>query len=70
LSFIEEIKVELGAKGFGRNVISNVEGHELREPQVSYHDHFALKEVHLRGQRAGRCCISQRGEEWLHRLAE
>ena len=40
LSFIEEVKAELGARGFGRNIISSAEGHELREPQVSYHDHL------------------------------
>jgi putative transposase len=40
LSFIREVKAELGARGFGRNIISSAEGHELREPQVAYHDHF------------------------------
>lgn len=47
LSFIQEVKAELGARGFGRDIISSAEGHELREPQVSYHDHFDLKKVHL-----------------------
>ncbi len=40
LSFIQKVKGELGSRGFGRNIISSAEGHELREPQVSYHDHF------------------------------
>jgi REP element-mobilizing transposase RayT len=41
LSFVEQIKTELGARGFGRRVISNAEGHVLRELQVSYDAHFA-----------------------------
>jgi hypothetical protein len=48
LSFIEEVKAELGARGFGRNIISSAEGHELREPQVSYHDHLGREKAPLR----------------------
>ena len=43
LSFIEQVKTELGSRGFGRNIISSAEGHELRESQVSYHDHFGRR---------------------------
>jgi putative transposase len=47
LSFIEEVKAQLGARGFGRNIIASSEGHELREPQASYHDHSGWKKVPL-----------------------
>jgi putative transposase len=40
LSIIQKVKSELGARGSGRNIISSAEGHELREPQISYRDHF------------------------------
>lgn len=43
LSFVKSIKTELGARAFGRNIISSAGGHELREYQISYNDHFALK---------------------------
>ena len=47
LSFIQKVKGELGSRGFGRNIISSAEGHELREPQVSYYDHFDREKVHI-----------------------
>ena len=47
LSFIEEVKTKLGARGFGRSVISSGEGHELRESQLSYHDHFGSEKAAL-----------------------
>ena len=43
LSFVEQVKTELGARGFGRRVISNAENHELRELQVSYDGQFATE---------------------------
>jgi hypothetical protein len=43
LSSVKNVKTELGARAFGRNIISSAGGHELREYQVSYNDHFALK---------------------------
>jgi len=43
LSFVEQIKTELGARGFGRNIISSMEGHELRESQLSYRGHFGAE---------------------------
>jgi putative transposase len=47
LSFIQEVKAELGARGCGRNIIPSPEGHELREHQTSYHDHFGWEKVPL-----------------------
>jgi hypothetical protein len=47
LSFIEEVKAELGARGFARKIISSAEGHELRKPMVSYHDHFRREKTLL-----------------------
>jgi putative transposase len=43
LSFVEQIKTELGARGFGRNIIASMEGHELRESQLSYRGHFGAE---------------------------
>jgi hypothetical protein len=40
LLFVEQAKVDLGARGFGRKIISSAEGHELRESQVSYDGHL------------------------------
>jgi hypothetical protein len=50
LSFIEKVRSELGAGGFGGNIISIAEGHELRESQVSYHDLFGY----------GKACLSHK----------
>ena len=47
LSFIEQVKTDLGARGFGRKITSSVAGHELREAQVSYRDHFGCEKVPL-----------------------
>jgi hypothetical protein len=47
LSFVKNVKTELGARAFGMNIISNAGGHELREYQVSYNDHFPLKNTAL-----------------------
>ena len=47
LWFVKQIKTELGARGFGRNIISNMEGHELRESQLSYRGHFGAEKRQL-----------------------
>jgi hypothetical protein len=47
LSFVKNVETELGARAFGRNTISSAGGHELREYQVSYNDHFPLKNTAL-----------------------
>ena len=47
LSFIEQVKTDLGARGFGRKITSSVAGHELREAQVSYRDHFGCERAPL-----------------------
>ena len=47
LPFVKNVKTELGSRAFGRNIISSAGGHELREYQVSYNDHFALKNTTL-----------------------
>ena len=47
LAFVKNVKTELGARAFGRNIISNAGGYELREYQVSYNDHFPLKNTAL-----------------------
>lgn len=43
VSFIEEVKTKLGARAFGRKVVLGAQGHELREPQLSYQDHFGYE---------------------------
>jgi hypothetical protein len=40
LLFVEQVKTELGARGFGRNIVSSAEGHELTESQDSYDGHL------------------------------
>ena len=47
LSFIEQAKIDLGARGFGRKITSSEAGHELRETQTSYSDHFGYKKAYL-----------------------
>jgi REP element-mobilizing transposase RayT len=39
-SVVEQVKTDLGSRGLGRKIISNAEGHELRESQLSYRHHF------------------------------
>jgi hypothetical protein len=46
LAFVNNVKAELGARAFGRSVISIEGSHELREHQVSCNDRFALKKDH------------------------
>ena len=41
LSFVEQVKADLGARGLGRKIASNEAGHGLREAQGSYIDQFA-----------------------------
>ena len=43
LSFVDQVKTDLRARGFGRKIISSFEGHELRESQLSYRGHFEGK---------------------------
>jgi putative transposase len=47
LSFVKNVKIELGARAFGRNIISSQGGHELREHHVPYNDHFTLENTTL-----------------------
>jgi putative transposase len=42
LSFVEQVKTDLGARGFGRKITSSAAGHELREAQVAYDDLFKV----------------------------
>jgi putative transposase len=43
LSFIEQVKTDLGSRDFGRKITSSEAGHELRETQLSYRDHFGCE---------------------------
>jgi hypothetical protein len=43
LSFIEQVRLDLGDRGFARKITSSAAGHELREAQVSYRDHFGCE---------------------------
>ena len=52
LSFVEQVKTDLGARGFGRKITSSVGGHELREAQVSYRDHFGCEKASLSHENA------------------
>ena len=47
LSFIEQAKIDLGARGFGRKITSSEAGHELREAQASYRGHFGYEKALL-----------------------
>jgi hypothetical protein len=47
LSFVERVKIDLGARGFGRKITSSAAGHELREAQVSYGDHLGCEKAPL-----------------------
>jgi len=40
LSFVEQVRTDLRARGFGRRIISSAEGHELKEAQLPYRNHF------------------------------
>jgi len=42
----------LGAMGFGRKITSSEAGHELKETQASYRDHFGCKKAHLSHENA------------------
>ena len=46
--FVEQVKIDLGARGLGRKIISNANGHELRESQVSYDGHLGGEKRQLR----------------------
>jgi putative transposase len=50
LPFIERVKTDLGARGFGRKITSSTAGHELRETQGPYRDHFAGEKAPLSPQ--------------------
>ena len=41
--FVKQVKTDLGARGFGRKIISSADGQELRESQVSYDGHLGGK---------------------------
>ena len=47
LSFVEQVKTDLGARGFGRKITSSQAGHELREARESYDDHFGGQKAPL-----------------------
>jgi REP element-mobilizing transposase RayT len=47
LSFVEKVKLELGGRALGRQIISSVGSHELREQQVSYTGHFGPENADL-----------------------
>ncbi len=52
LSFIEQIKIDLGAMGSGRKITSSEAGHELKETQASYRDHFRCEKALLSHEKA------------------
>ena len=52
LSFIEQAKTDLGARGFGRKITSSEFGHELREAQASYLGHFGYEKALLSHENA------------------
>jgi hypothetical protein len=45
--FIEQVKIDLGARRFGRKITSSEAGHELKETQASYCDHFGCERAYL-----------------------
>jgi hypothetical protein len=57
LCFLEKVKTELGARGFGRSVFSSADGHELRESQVSYNGHLGGKKRVLSHENSLPWCI-------------
>jgi putative transposase len=50
LQFVDKVKTQLGGRALGRGVVSSAGGHELRERQVSYNDHFDLENTTLGSQ--------------------
>ena len=46
--FVKQVKTDLGARGFGRRIISSAESHELRESQVPYDGHLDSEKRPLR----------------------
>jgi putative transposase len=38
--FVKQVKTDLGARGFGKKIISSADSHELRESQVAYDGHL------------------------------
>ena len=52
LSFIEQVKIDLGARGFGRKITSSEAGHELKETQTYYCDHFGCEKAYLSDENA------------------
>ena len=55
--FIEQVKTDLGARSLGRKIISNADGHELRESRVSYDGHLGGEKRPLRYENSLPWCI-------------
>jgi putative transposase len=47
LSFIEQVKIDLGTMGLGRKITSSETCHELKETPASYRNHFGCDKAHL-----------------------
>jgi hypothetical protein len=45
LSFIKQVKIDLGTMGFGRKITSSETSHELKETQASYRNHFGCDKM-------------------------
>jgi len=52
LSFIEQVKIDLGDRGFGRKITSSEAGHKPSEAQLSYRDHFDCDKASLSHKKA------------------
>jgi hypothetical protein len=55
--FVEHVKIELGARGLGRKIISSEDGYELRESQISYRGHLGSEKRPLRYENSLPWCI-------------
>jgi putative transposase len=52
LSFVQQVRTDLGARGFGRKITSSAAGHELTEAQESYDDHLGSQKAPLSPENA------------------
>jgi hypothetical protein len=56
-SFLEQIKIDLGPRGFGRSIISSTEGNALRESQLCYEGHLGGEKMSLSYENSLSWCI-------------
>ncbi len=56
-SFLEQITIDLGPRGFGGSIVSGTEGNALRESQLSYERHLGGEKMSLSYKNSLPWCI-------------